>query len=301
MLRYNDKDYENIYRGTDLKPIPHFDPIYQQEREDYFDLCLMRASMRTNYDHLDIRFLTYKKENRQIMAMADQTLIDVENGRMKPDNKISIFLRDYEQRYIEWKALFTGWCIEERVTTKDDAEWFMNQYLEKRLPDKLMPLGDGAVKKWIDTGVTKEKALGVNPYKRSESDVTEVTGIAYIRARAIVDNMMDKQMAYKDARRVAINHDGVEHKEACRKDVNRQFKELRWFVFGDYLMDRVTSFDNELTEHQLEVIREHLDVAEIHDFPRILEQKTFVVKDYSVTVTKIPKQKQDHPILEVKG
>lgn len=257
----------------------------------------MRASMRTNYDYLDIRFLTYKKENRQIMAMADQTLIDVKNGRIKPDNKISIFLRDYEQRYIEWKALFTGWCIEEKVTTKEDAKWFMGQYLEKRLPETLMPLGDGAVRKWIDKDVTKEKALGVNPYKRSESDVTEVTGIAYNRARAIVDNMMDKQMPYKDARREAIDHDGVEFKEACRKDVNRQFKELRWFVFGDYLMDRVTSFDNELTEHQLEVIKEHLDVAEIHDFPRILEQKILPIKGMTVEVTKIPKQREDQPKL----
>jgi hypothetical protein len=297
VLRYKNTDSENIYRGTVLKPIPVFDPIYQQEREDYFDLCLMRASMRTNYDYLDIRFLTYKKENRQIMAMADQTLIDVKNGRIKPDNKISIFLRDYEQRYIEWKALFTGWCIEEKVTTKEDAKWFMGQYLEKRLPETLMPLGDGAVRKWIDKDVTKEKALGVNPYKRSESDVTEVTGIAYNRARAIVDNMMDKQMPYKDARREAIDHDGVEFKEACRKDVNRQFKELRWFVFGDYLMDRVTSFDNELTEHQLEVIKEHLDVAEIHDFPRILEQKILPIKGMTVEVTKIPKQREDQPKL----
>jgi len=233
------------------------------------------------------------------MNMADQTLIDVEKGRMKPDNKISTFLKDYEQKYIEWKALFTGWCIEEKVTTKEDAQWFMDQYLEKKLPETLMPLGDGAVRKWIDKGVTKEKALGVNPYKRSESDVTGV-GIAYKRTRAIVDKMMDKQMAYKDARREAIEHDGS-YTEACRKDVNRQFKELRWFVFGDYLMDRVTSFDNVLTDHQLEVIKEHLDVAEIHDFPRILEQTIFTIKDMTVEVTKIPKQREDHSILEVKG
>ena len=62
-------------------------------------------------------------------------------------------------------------------------------------------------------------------------------------------------------------------------------------------MDRVTSFDNELTEHQLEVIKEHLDVAEIHDFPRILEQKILPIKGMTVEVTKIPKQREDQPKL----
>lgn len=263
------------------------------EDEDLFLELRNEISLKNNYEHLHINLLTHKCGLRVLKNLIDKALEDFEEGRVTKDNQIIKAYESNRKGYDEFLNKVSLYFVGTKRPTPKDIKTVMIMYaddknqgtdftddLDKYVKQTLLKYALGDAK-------TLDHAFKVTGAGKG-NDLTDPRNLTNSRAykyvsymtEYIINDSLSMAKAYKAVQFnifKGLIH-GKGHGKDAKPDKNSQpdknslvdnFNLYKWYALNEYLYEKLTDFDNELTESQRQNISKYWDNVKL---PRFIEQ-----------------------------
>ena len=245
--------------------------------EDWEDICvrfndlIMSTSVIGNYEQLDYRFRTMRREFREMITLLDLVNKLVADGKIDKDNYISNWIND-TQLFDEFLLkLSLVWYLNK--PTQFDVRQIMRAIVAGKLNGRLKSVVDESCAK-VCCGVNLYKAFNVpSNYGFHIGDPSKLQQKDYDRLRRLLNYMLDDGMNIVQARKQIMNEElnayfNTVLTPTCSetivdvKVIKNQWDYYSWYVLNDWLYSKLVTYkgNRKLTKHQVDIIEKEFGV-----------------------------------------
>ena len=242
--------------------------------EKFFELIL-KLSIMTNYDALDLRFMIHKHGVRELLEITTIYRLAIKQKKIPKNNPVRQYLEDAQKNRLltDWEGYLSQFYVLHGMPRKEDVKRVVKlmgqgNIIDTRITDRVnqafITYGDGKAK-------SIEHALGtLNGHnKYDDHDERTIPTTLYSQILLIVEQILDNYKSLEGAigwvQEEVLEETG---KEPDRKTLHTNFRRYKFFALNEYL------YDNEgvaFCKDNIKAIKDYWGVSGFPDEPQLLK------------------------------